>query len=153
MNSRGEDDLDALLSRPLEQRIREHKVRFAQAVVFGLPVLGLYLFGESLGGPPAEARRWSAVLQALLAGWVTYVAAAGMVAEGCLLLGRRLSPDLVVAGLAVLLYLVSFVSVVGVLVRAEPFYRPLCFHLVVVILAGWCGTRWWQLRRSTAASE
>src|SRR5688572_5630049 len=81
------DNLETMLSRPLDQRVREHKYRFAQAAVFGLPVLGLQYFGHKLGGP--EAGKWVGLLQALLAGWVMYVGAAGMLFEGILLLRRR----------------------------------------------------------------
>src|SRR5687768_11480461 len=75
------------LDRPPHQRLLEHRYRFGQAMVFGLPVWGLQLYGRSLGGP--EADRWVAVLQALLAGWVVYVAAAGMMFEGIVQVGRR----------------------------------------------------------------
>jgi hypothetical protein len=141
--------VQSLLSRPTEQRAREFKYRFAQAVIFGLPVLGLQWFGHLLGGGAEEARRWTAVLQALLTGWVMYVAAAGMLAEGILLIGRRLSLDLPIAAVSILLYLVSLVSAVGVLVQGEPYSGPILFHAIVILLAGWCGGRWWQLSRSS----
>jgi hypothetical protein len=139
----------SLLSRPNEQRAREHRYRCAQAIVFGLPVLALQWFGHGLGGEPDEARRWTAVLQALLAGWVTYIAAAGMLAEGVLLIGRRFTFDLLVAAVALLLYVVSLISSLGVLVRGRPLAGPLFFHIVVILLAGWCGWRWWQLQRAS----
>jgi cation transport ATPase len=140
---------DNLLNRPIEQRLLEYKYRCAQAVVFGLPVLGLQWFGKSLGGAPGESMRWIAVLQALLAGWVTYVSAAGMLAEGVMLLvgsGKRVIADLPVALAAIALYLYSAISVLGVFMRGAPFYRPLLFHVVVLLLAIWCGWRWWRLR-------
>ena len=137
--------VDTLMSRPPEQHVREFKYRFAQTVVFGLPVLALQFFGPSLGGAPEESRRWIAVLQALLTGWVTYVAAAGMLAEGILLLGKRFSLDPVVAAIAVGLYLVSLGSALGVLVRGQPLFDPMLFHVVVILLAVWCGWRWWRL--------
>jgi cation transport ATPase len=137
--------IDSLLSRPLEQRAREYKYRFAQAVIFGLPVLALHWFGHMLGGPADEAQRWTAVLQALLAGWVTYVAAAGMLAEGVLSLSCKIGADLLVAVISVLLYIYSAVSVTGVFVGGRPLYGPLLFHVVVIVLALWCGARWWLL--------
>jgi hypothetical protein len=133
-------EIESLLSRPLEQRAREFKYRFAQAVIFGLPVLALQWFGGALGGPADEARRWVAVLQALLAGWVTYVAAVGIVAEG--LLSRRITLDFIVGGMSILLYLFSLGSVIGVVVRGQPFYAPLLFHVAIILLAIWCGIRW-----------
>src|SRR5215212_4637806 len=94
------DHLQALLDRPAEQRLREYKYRFAQAVVFGLPVIGLECFGYALGGRDAE--RWVGFLEALLASWVVYVGAAGMLFEG--LVGRRITADLAVSVSAVGLY-------------------------------------------------
>jgi len=141
--------LDSLLNRSSGQRLLEYKYRCAQAVVFGLPVLGLQWFGGSLGGAPGESLRWIAILQALLAGWVTYVGAAGMLAEGAMLLlgpGRRFTVDLLVAAIAISLYLYSVISVLGVFMRGAPFYGPLMFHWSVLILAIWCGWRWWRLR-------
>jgi uncharacterized membrane protein YfcA len=143
-----ESSVEAMLARPLEQRAREHKYRCAQALVFGVPVVALHLFGHQLGGPPEESRRWSALLQALLAGWVTYVSGAGMLVEGIMLIGRRVTLDFVVAAVVTLVYLVSLTSALGVFFTGQPFYSPLLFHLVVMTLAGWCGLRWWQLSRS-----
>src|SRR5207247_2497394 len=73
------DNLAVLLARPLEQRKREQQYRFAQSVVFGLPVIALQLWGHKLG--PIDAQRWASVMQLLLAGWVMYVNL-GMVFEG-----------------------------------------------------------------------
>src|SRR5687768_5282994 len=75
--------LHQLLARPVSERAREYRYRFGQAVVFGLPVVALELWGRGLGG--REAGRWVGVLQALLSGWVVYVAATGMLFEGLLL--------------------------------------------------------------------
>src|SRR3954466_3838186 len=82
-SSSSSDSFETLLNRPREQRVREFKYRFAQSAVFGLPVLALQRFGPALGG--AESPRWVGVLQLLLAGWVVYVGAAGMLFEGALL--------------------------------------------------------------------
>src|SRR4051812_19198715 len=68
--------LHSVLDRPEAQRLQEFRYRFGQSVVFGLPVLALQWFGRSLGG--AESDRWVALLQGLLAGWVVYVAATGV---------------------------------------------------------------------------
>src|SRR4051812_47121983 len=72
--------LGDLLRRPASERAREYRYRFGQSLVFGLPVVILQLWGLGLGGP--EAAKWVGVFQALLAGWVIYVAAAGMFFEG-----------------------------------------------------------------------
>jgi cation transport ATPase len=134
-----------LLSRPVEQRIKEHKYRCAQAIVFGLPVLGLQWFGRGLGGSPQESQRWVSLLQALLAGWATYVGAAGMLAEGVIL--RRVTADLWVAVIATFCYVFSLISVLGIFMKGQPLYGPLLFHVAVLVLAGWTGFRWWQLSR------
>jgi cation transport ATPase len=137
--------LTALLARPDDQRLREYKYRFSQAVVFGLPVLALQIWGRALGGP--EADRWAGILQALLAGWVVYVGAAGMLFEGLILLSRRAMPDLIVAAVAVVAYLFSFVSVLHVLFTGHLWYRPLLFHVSVIVIAGWTGLQWYRWSR------
>src|SRR5450432_15180 len=93
------------LARPRDQRCREYKYRCAQAIIFGLPVVALQYFGKSLGVTPQESSRWIAILQALLAGWVTYVAAAGMLFEGIILLPQKFRADLLVAAIAIAFYL------------------------------------------------
>jgi hypothetical protein len=140
------------LNRPAEQRIREFKYRFAQSLVFGLPVLVLQWFGHSLGGAPGEADRWVPLLQALLAGWVAYVAATGMLVEGVLAVwAGKITitlADAVVALFAILLYLFSVISVLGIFIHGELLYRPLLFHFVVLILLLWCGVRWVSMKRA-----
>ena len=134
-----------LLARPDDQRLREYKYRFSQAVVFGLPVVALQWKGYSLGG--AEADRWVGILQALLAGWVVYVGAAGMLFEGLILLPRRVTADLLPALLAVAAYLFSLISVLHVPLDGRLGYRPLLFHVSVVIVAAWTGVQWFRWSR------
>jgi cation transport ATPase len=142
-------DVDSPLSRPAQQRLREYKYRCAQSLVFGLPVIGLQWFGHRLGGAPAESERWVAILQALLTGWVIYVAAAGMLFEGIVLTRRYVVPsaDLIVAVASVCMFLIGAASVCGIYIVGRPFYHPLMFDYVVVTLSAWCGMRWWSLRR------
>lgn len=145
-NEKQQDDtLDAMLARPIDQRLREYKYRFAQAVVFGLPVLVLQYFGDSLGGP--EARKWVGLFQALLAGWVMYVGAAGMLFEGILLLRRRLTLELLVALLAVGLYLAGIPAVVQALVVHDAPRHAVWFHLSVMLVVLWTGIQWFRLSR------
>src|SRR5688572_19887716 len=95
--------LELLLARPLDQRLREYKYRCAQSLVFGLPVVALQYIGTSLGGP--EAPRFVAIIQMLLAGWVMYVGAAGMLVEGAILFEKgKFLWDLAVATCAIGLY-------------------------------------------------
>jgi hypothetical protein len=143
-------DLNVLLARPLDQRVREYKYRFAQSAVFGLPVLGLQCFGRSLGG--SEADTWVALFQALLAGWVVYVGAAGMLFEGLLLLRRTVTFDLLIAALVVLLYLASLPSVVHALVRGSLWY-PTMFHLCILLLLVWTAIRWRQLHSALGSGQ
>jgi cation transport ATPase len=138
------DTIQTLLDRPLEQRVREFKYRFAQSVVFGLPVLALERFGPALGW--VEANRWVGVLQMLLAGWVVYVAAAGLMFEGILMLPRQISVDLLIATAAVVFYVISVVCVLYVLLLAKVWHQPM-FHLSILLLIPWTGFRWWQLNR------
>jgi cation transport ATPase len=134
------NQLKQLLGRPRDQRRREYGYRCAQSLVFGVPVVALHYFGTSLGGP--EAPRYVAVLQALLCGWVMYVGAAGMLAEGWLLLRarRRASVDGVVAVTAILVYILSLVAAVQILMARR--HLPLFFHVSVLIVATWTGIRW-----------
>jgi hypothetical protein len=135
-----------LLTRPPEQRLREHKYRFSQSIVFGLPVVALQLYGRALG--PADSERWVSLLQALLAGWVLYVNL-GMLFEGILLLpARRVTGDFLVSILAVALYGYSLVSAAHGIVTGRLLYRPLLFHACVIVLAAWTGWRWWRVRHS-----
>src|SRR5687768_14890732 len=140
-----ESRIQNLLSRPPEQRIREYKYRFGQSVVFGLPVIALQVYGRALG--PADSERWVSLLQALLAGWVLYVNL-GMLFEGVLLLpARRVTGDLVVAVFAVALYAYSLISAAHGIVTTRLLFRPLLFHVVVMVLAAWTGWRWWRCAR------
>jgi hypothetical protein len=128
-------EISDLLNRPTEQRIREFRYRCAQSIIFGLPVLALQWLGPLLGGP--EAPRWVAILQALLAGWIIYVAAAGMLLEGLLIRSWKHFADTFVAVLSIGLYLLSLIGVVRV------------FHWVVLLLIIWTAFRWaWLIRHS-----
>ena len=137
-----------LLDRPPAERGREFKYRFGQSIVFGLPVVALQWFGRSLGGP--ESDRWVTLFQALLAGWVVYVAAAGMLSEAVLLIlsRRRMPPaplaDATIALIAVLLYISGLPRLL------LPNRWPAPFHWTVVLLAVWTGTRWWHTKNISA---
>ena len=114
--------------------------------MFGLPVVALQLFGRSLGGP--ESDRWVTLFQALLGGWVVYVGAAGLVAEGALLLlARRLPPDIFVdclVGLGATGLYVLGLPRLFVLLAARPVsgWFPGTFHWAVILLGVWSGLRW-----------
>jgi hypothetical protein len=103
------------------------------------------LFGHALGGP--EAERWVGILQALLAGWVMYVGAAGMLFEGLLRLRQKFTADLAIAATAVLMYLASLLSLLGIVVNGRLLYRPLMFHLSVLVIAVWAGMMWYRMSR------
>ena len=121
--------VQSVLERPAAERVREYKYRFAQSVVFGLPVVALEVRGGSLGGP--EAGRWVRFFQGLLAGWVIYVGAAGMLFEGLLLLRRRMTSDLVVAAAAVGMYCAGWLAAGW-------------FCGAVLLVGVWTGLRWWR---------
>jgi hypothetical protein len=130
--------IENLLNRPAEQRLREYKYRFSQSVVFGVPVIGLHVWGSALG--PVDAQRWASLFGALLAGWVVYVNL-GMLFEGVLRLRERVTGEFIVALVAAMLYLVSLVSAVYGIVTARVWY-PLLFHFCVIVLAAWTGMQW-----------
>ena len=144
--------LHELLSRPLDERLREYKYRFAQSVVFGLPVIALQWWGSALG--PVDADRWVSLIQALMCGWILYVNL-GMLFEGILI--RRLASttsveprwrgDFLVAAAAISLYLYSLTSALHGIITAHLWYRPLLFHFCVILLASWSAWRWFHLSR------
>jgi cation transport ATPase len=137
--------IDPLLDRPAADRLREFRYRFAQSAVFGLPVILLQWLGPSLGG--RESARWVALFQAILASWVIYVGAAGMLFEGLLLLTRgRFSPDLVPALLAICLYLLGLYRALPLILHpSSPRFAP-TFHLAVAVLLLWSAIRWGWIR-------
>lgn len=155
--------LHNILNRSNDQRRREHQYRFGQTVVFGLPVLGLEWFGRKLGG--GEAGRWVGFLQALLAGWVVYVAGVGMLVEGAMRLslpkeltakrGHRVWPDSLIACLAAALYLWSLGRLAFSVVLSRQQATPsLYFHWAVLLLGMWTGMQWFSLaKRMRAASS
>lgn len=144
--------VEHLLARPPAERAREFKYRFAQSLVFGLPVAALHWLGPMLGG--AEAPKWTGLFQTLLAGWIIYAAAAGMIFEGALLVARgRVTLDFIVATVAAIVYLVGVAGWLSLLIRGGTSTLPMPFHYPVILLAAWCGLRWASLAqcRTTAA--
>jgi cation transport ATPase len=138
-------NIQSLLNRPISERIREHKYRFAQCMVFGLPVIALHFFGPKLGGP--EAARWIGLLQALLAGWCLYIGALPLLSEGAMLLSLgKLKFDLVVALAAMVLCIVGVVGWFFTLRgRAPPVSGG--FAMEVVLLVLWSLVQWLWLQR------
>jgi hypothetical protein len=141
-----------LLARPDFERAREHRYRFGQSLVFGLPVIALEIWGTRLGG--REAARWVGALQALLAGWVLYVGAAGMLFEGLILLQarRRWTGGLAVAAAAGGLYVFSLIMLARLLLGYMPASGPL-FHWVVVLLGAWSAWGWGRFARRVRAQS
>ncbi len=138
----------AVLNRPPSERLREYKYRFAQSTVFGLPVIALHYFGPSLGGP--EAGRWVGMLQTLLAGWVMYVGAMGMLVEGILL--RKITADAIAALVAISVYLSSAFGVVYLFVTMNPPTIPGLFHGAVILIMAWSALQWIRSVRTRVTS-
>jgi len=135
--------LQQLITRPDDQRLREHKFRFAQSVVFGAPVLALQRWGSILG--PVDSQRWASVLQALLCGWVMYVNF-GMIVEGFVVRRLDVLIDCLIATTALALYAWSVAAVVHVLSRGTLWPQPLLFHACVILLATWTGLQWFRFK-------
>lgn len=135
--------LQELLNRPADERLREYKYRFAQSIVFGIPVLLLQWWGTALG--PVDHERWVSLIQSLMAGWVIYVNL-GMLFEGALVSRLRLRGDFIIATIATLLYAISLVSALHGVITGRLWY-PLLFHCVVLLLSIWTGWRWWRVSR------
>ena len=135
------------MNRPVAERLREHKYRFAQCTVFGLPVLALHFFGARLGGP--ESSRWIGLMQALLAGWCLYLAALPILSESLMLMAMgKAKVELLVSVAAMILYVVGVVGWIFTL-RGRASLMPGAFALVVVILILWSGVHWLRLSRRT----
>ncbi|HEV8379442.1 MAG TPA: hypothetical protein VGP99_11380 [Tepidisphaeraceae bacterium] len=136
-------NFESILNRPLSERIREHKYRFAQCMIFGLPVIALHYFGPRLGGP--EAARWIGLLGALLAGWCLYIGALPLLSEGSMLLSLgKVKFDLVTSVAAFILYIVGVVGWIFALRgRAAPMASA--FSVEVIILIAWSGVQWLRL--------
>ena len=134
--------IEALLNRPTAERAREYRYRLAQTLVFGLPVIGLAVWGSALG--PRDAQRWSTVFQALLAGWVLYVNA-GMLIEG--LMRSRVTSDLLITVAAVVVYVWSLIGVAFVLTTGSIWPRPTLFWGCIALLGAWNALRFAQLSR------
>lgn len=87
-----------------------------------------------------ESDRWVGIFQALLAGWVVYVGAAGMLFESLVWLGRRrFTGDLLPSATAVVLYLLTLPR----LATGHPGW----FHWAVLVIAIWTGLRWYIFSR------
>jgi cation transport ATPase len=135
------DSFEDILDRPASQRLREYKYRFAQSLVFGLPVVALAAFGPAIGGP--EAGRWIGLLQALLAGWVMYVGASGMLVEA--LMRRRVTLDGLAAAAAIGLYLLAVGTVAWRMMAsggAALASSRVLFSCAVLLACAWAGIRW-----------
>ena len=132
-----------MLNRPISERIREHKYRFAQCMVFGLPVIALHFLGPKLGG--AESARWIGLFQALLAGWCLYLAALPLLSEGAMLLALgKFRFDLLIGLAAVIFHIVGVVGWIFTL-RGSPAPFPSAFAIAVSVLIVWSGVQWVRL--------
>jgi len=136
--------LEKLLDRPLGERVREYRYRFAQSAVFGVPVVALAVWGKVLG--PFDSQRWAGVMQALLAGWVLYVNL-GMLAEG--IIRKRVTGDLLVTAAALGLYVWGLIGVIGVLAGKSD-AQPTMFVATVALLCGWDLIQWVRYGRRGA---
>ena len=143
-----DSSIQAILNRPISERVREHKCRFAQCTVFGLPVVALHFFGAKLGGP--EAARWVGLMQALLTGWCLYLAALPMLSESLILLATgKARFELLVSITAMTLYVVGVVGWFSTL-RGRAALIPISFSLVVMILILWSGVHWLRLSNQSS---
>ena len=136
--------IQSILNRPLSERIREHKYRFAQCLIFGIPVLALHYLGPKLGG--SDAPRWTGLLQSLLAGWILYIGAIPLLAEGVLLMAhRQFKLDILIALSAIVLYILGLTGWIMTL-RGRAASFPSAFSCSVVVLVLWSGVQWLRLR-------
>jgi hypothetical protein len=144
-------EIAELLHRPPEQRAKEFRYRCAQTFVFGIPVLALQWIGPKLGG--AESPRWIALLQALLSGWIIYIAAAGMLFEGIVAFAARTFPDLLVSALSIIIYIYSVACAIAILLPHRTILGIPRFHWCVLLLMAWTSLRWCQLSRRSRTAK
>lgn len=133
-------EINSILNRPASERLREYKYRFAQSMVFGLPVIALQYLGPILGGP--EAGRWVGMLQTLLAGWVMYVGAMGMLVEGILL--KKFTADALVATTAIGLYLFALSGFIPMVLTGQISGAHDVFDWAVIVIVSWTGIQWFR---------
>jgi len=60
------------------------------------------------------------------------------------LLRRRVTGDLLAGLMAILMEAWSVVSVLHVVIDGRLWYRPLLFHVVVILMIGWSAMQWWR---------
>ena len=80
----------------------------------------------------------------LLAGWVMYVGALGMLVDA--MMRRRVTADGAVAAIALCLYLVSAGAVIYFLITARPLEQQRWFAGAVILLCAWTGVQWFRYR-------
>ena len=116
-------------------------------MVFGIPVLALQFLGPRLSG--SDSARWTGLLQSLLGGWIVYIGAVPLIAEGFLLIAQRqFKIDMLIALGALVLYILGVAGWIMTLRgRAAPF--PSAFSCSVVILVLWSGVQWLRLASQT----
>ena len=108
-------------------------------------MIALQHVGLRLGGD--EAAVWVGLMQMILAGWILYVSAAGMLIEALFL--RKPTADALVAVLAMVTYAASALGWVRLLLQHSQHSRAFWFDIAVIVLIIWCAARWAWLARRT----
>lgn len=136
---RADNDLGALRSR----MVYEYKSRFATAVVFGLPALGLHYLGPVLAGGEraAGAMVYPWLLEMLLTGWACVAAGWPILWQGALSLRYlRATGDLLSTAIVAGAFVPSAVGVLSLVAVDRPWFRAEwagggpAFHAVVLTL-------------------
>jgi hypothetical protein len=136
---RADNDLAALRNR----MVYEYKSRFATAVVFGLPALGLHYLGPLLagGGQSSGAMVYPWLLEMLLTGWACVAAGWPILWQGALSLRYlRATGDLLTTTIVVGAFVPSAVGVLSLAAVDRPWFRAEwagggpAFHAVVFAL-------------------
>jgi len=138
--------IEAVLDRPDAERLREYRHRCAQSLIFGLPVLGLELFGQRLGGPNAHLPVGG--FQAILAGWIILICVTPMLIHGFfMLVRRRLTGELVIGICALSLYALAGARWVESIHGYIGGFLSAGFSWAVIIVAVWSGFQWWRFSK------
>ena len=145
---RPDNDLEALRARI----VAEYRTRFATALVFGLPALGLHWFGGLLargGGTEPRDMLYPWMFQMLLVGWAVLASAWPLCWQGGLgALHLRTTADVLTAGIIAASFLPSALGVFSLLFTREPWFgsRGPVFHatmwtVLIAVLQRWLAHR------------
>ncbi|MEX0777861.1 MAG: hypothetical protein WD042_19340 [Phycisphaeraceae bacterium] len=143
---------------------REYRMRFAQALVFGLPAIVLHYLAPLLAGggdarslpgagpaPEAGSMFYPWAMEMVLAAWTCFAGGIGwpvMWQGGLAILGRRGTGDMLTGAIVLAAFVPSAVGVLSLPFVNVPLFigREPMFHAAVMAMIVALGQRWWAHR-------